>query len=105
MAERKFQKEEKGLDKLISKLPAELKNEIKNLWLDFEKGLTREGRFFKQADRIESFLQAMEYWQKYKIGPQGPWWVQARELIDDPVLIEFIKEMEKKFHRKTKPRV
>ena len=101
----KYKKELKGLEKLISKLPSDLRHEIKNLWLDYEKGLTKEGRFFRQTDRIENFLQAVEYWKKYKKPPQKPWWLWAREFFDDPLLLDFIHCMEKKFHSKIKPRI
>jgi len=101
----KYIREERALEKLISKLPPDLKKEIRNLWLDYEKGLTPEGRFFQQADRVENFLQAIEYWKKYKKPPQKPWWLWAREFFDDPILLEFIEEMDKKFHQKIKPRI
>ena len=101
----KYKKEEKGLEKLISGLPLDAKKEIKSLWLDYENGLSSEGRFFKQTDRVENFLQAMEYWKKYKKPPQKPIWIWAREFFDDPILLEFIKEMNEKFHKKQKPKI
>ena len=103
---KKYKKEKKALEKLISKLPFNLKREIKSLWLDYEKGLTPEGRFFSQTDRMESFLQALEYWKKYKNPPLGPWWLWAREFFDDPLLLEFIKVLDKKFlsRKKSKSR-
>jgi len=105
LAKEKYNREKKSLEKLILELPSNLKKEIKNLWLDYEKGLTSEGRFFHQTDRVENFLQAMEYWAKYKKPPQRPWWTWARERFDDPLLLEFIKEMDKKFHKHKKPRI
>jgi len=101
----KYKKEFQALEKLVAKLPSDLKNEIKTLWVDYEKGLTPEGRFFHQTDRIENFLQAVEYWKKYKKPPQKPWWLWAREFFDDPLLLEFIEDMSEKFHRQKKPRV
>jgi len=97
---RKSKMESQALNKLISKLPKNLKTEIKNLWLDFEKGLTKEGRFVKQVDKTENILQGLEHWKKYgKI--QHKLWVRwAKEILDDPVLIEFIETLEKKFHSK-----
>jgi putative hydrolase of HD superfamily len=100
IALKKHKKEDKALEKLISKLPSRLKKEIKNLWLDYEKGLTPEGRFFRQADRMENFLQALEYWKKYKNPPLGPWWLWAREFFDDPLLLKFMEALDKKFHQK-----
>ncbi len=104
MVVEKHKKEKKGLDALIKDLPSRLKNEVKILWLDYEKGLSKEGRFFKQTDRVESFLQSAEYWKLNKNIPQRPWWVQAKELYDDPVLLEFIDKIDKKFHKKYKPK-
>lgn len=101
---KKFTKEKKALQKIVSKLPSELGKEVKNLWLDYEKGLSREGRFFRQTDRLESFLQAIEYWKKYKKMPQGSWWIQARELFDDPILLFFVDAIDNEFHKDEKPK-
>ena len=96
----KYRKENKALKKLILKLPPSVKKEIKNLWDDYEKGLTREGRFVRQVDRVENLLQALEYWEKRKKFKISLWWIQIEELVDDPVLLEFMKTLEKKFHPK-----
>jgi putative hydrolase of HD superfamily len=100
LREKKYKKEKAALEKITKDLPGELKSEIMHLWLDYEKGLTKEGRFFKQADRLENFLQAMEYHKKYKNPPQGPWWEWAREFFDDADSLNFIEKMAKKFHHK-----
>jgi len=102
LAKQKYKKEKDGLEKLIKNLPPKLKNEVKSLWMDYENGSSREGRFFKQMDRIESFLQAMEYWEKDERLPQKPWWDQARELFDDPILLNFIEKMSKRFYKNRK---
>jgi len=96
----KYKKETETLEKLILKLPPGLKKEIRSLWTDYEKGLTREGRFVRQVDRVENLLQALEYWKKNKQFAIEPWWVQIEELVDDPILLEFLKSLEKKFHSK-----
>lgn len=103
ISKKKHEKEKKALNKLLKDLPETLQREMRTLWLDYEKGLTPESRFFKQMDRLENFLQALEYWKKYKKPPQGPWWEWAREYFDDPSALEFIEEMEKEFHKKVKP--
>ncbi|MBI1866651.1 MAG: HD domain-containing protein [Candidatus Staskawiczbacteria bacterium] len=104
LSEKKYKKEKEGLEKLIKDLSPKLKNEVMNLWMDYENGSSKEGRFFKQTDRIESFLQSMEYWEKNKKLPQGSWWEWAREFFDDPVLLDFIEKMDKKFYKKNKPK-
>ena len=97
LQEKKFKKEKNALERIIKNLPRELSHEIMHLWLDYEKGLTKEGRFFKQVDRLENLLQAMEYRKKYRKPPKGPWWEWAKEYFDDPVSLEFVDEVEKKF--------
>lgn len=104
LAEKKFKKENEGLEKLIKDLPPKLKQEIKGLWLDYENGSSPEGRFFKHADRMETFLQASEYSRSYKNLPLKPFWVQARELHDDPILLDFIEQIEKEFHKEENPK-
>ncbi len=93
----KYKMEEKGFDRLISKLPRDLKNEMKNLWLDFEKGLSKEGRFVKQIDKAENLLQGLEYWKKGEKIQYKLWMRWAKEIFDDPVLLEFVRTIEKKF--------
>ncbi|MDP2930193.1 MAG: HD domain-containing protein [bacterium] len=95
----KYKRENKSLQKLIVNLPPRLRDEIRSLWSDYERGLTREGRFVRQIDRLENLLQALEYWQKDKKFPINPWWVQIKELVDYPELLEFTAALEKKFMR------
>ena len=90
----KYRMELKGLNKLILKLPDNLKNEIKCLWLDYEKGLSPEGRFVKQADKTINFFQGIEYWKKYGKIQHKLWFRWIKEIIDDPDLLELIKTLE-----------
>lgn len=93
----KHKRELRALEKLISKLPPDLKNELKELWLDFEEGRSKEGRFVHQVDKAENFLQGMEYWKQHK-GIQKDLWVRwAKETFSAPVLIEFEKVLENRF--------
>lgn len=95
----KYEKEDAALKKIIAKLPRATRDEINNLWEDYENGITKEGRFVKQLDRIENLLQALEYWKKEKSFAIKPWWIQIEELVDDPVLIKFMETLEEKFHK------
>lgn len=94
--------EARAIRKLIAKLPRDLKKEINSLWLDYEKGITSEGRFVKQADKIINLLQGLEYWKKYGKIKHYLWIRRIKEVIDDPVLIEFAKVLENKFCQKDK---
>lgn len=89
--------ENKAIDKLIRKLPIDLKKEIKYLWLDYENGYSREGRFVKQADKTINLLQGLVYWKKYGRIQHNLWVRRAKEVLDDPVLVEFMQALEKKF--------
>lgn len=98
----KHKKEWQSLITLTSRLSPEIREEIINLWLDYEEGLTKEGRFVRQVDKVENLLQALEYWEKDKKFPIKPWWIEIKETIDDPLLIEFIDALDRKFHQKKK---
>jgi putative hydrolase of HD superfamily len=96
----KYKRENQALEKLIFQLPSSLKKEIQELWMDYEKGLSPEGRFVRQLDRAENLLQALEYWKKDGRFAIGPWWIQIEELVDNPVLLEFLQALESRFHQK-----
>lgn len=95
----KHEKEKAGLEKLIAYLPERTQKEIMSLWLEYENGTTREGRFIRQVDRVENLLQALEYWKKDKSFPIEPWWIQLKELVDDPNLLNFIKTLDHHFQK------
>ena len=61
----------------------------------FEKGLSKEGRFVRQIDRIENVLEAFECWKRNKKFPFHLWWRYAEQTITEPALIEFLTEIEK----------
>jgi len=54
----KHEKEKKAFEKLTSVLGDK---ELYNLWLEFEKGKTKEAQLVRQLDKLEMHLQAMEY--------------------------------------------
>ena len=93
----KYKLERDALCKLISKLPEETKEEINDLWRDFSGGLSREARFVRQADKMINLLQGIMYWKKYGKIQHKLWMRWIKEITDDPVLLELIPEIEKKF--------
>ena len=96
----KYKKENQALEKLILKLPSSLKKEVRDLWSNYENGLTKEGRFVRQVDRVENLLQALEYRKEGERFSIEPWWIQIEELVDIPILVKFIKILDKKFSKK-----
>jgi putative hydrolase of HD superfamily len=91
----KFKKEYNALKRLISKLPKKLRKEIINIWLDYHQNRSSEARFVSQLDVVENLLEAFEQWKKNKKFPMRPWWEHIEEAIDDPILLKFLKEIEK----------
>ena len=87
--------EEDGIQKLIADLPKDMKEEIESLWHEYEKRVTPESRFVKQADKITNLLQGMEYWKQGGVDIEYKLWIRrAKETIDDPLLTEFLIEIE-----------
>ena len=98
----KFQKEKKSLQKLINNLEPRLKKEIMNYWLEYERLSSREGRFVKQGDKIETLLQALEYWGVKPDSPVIGWWEEVEDLVDSPALLNFLGKIEKYFYKNRK---
>lgn len=105
-AEQKRTKERKALEHLARLLPKALAGEVKSLWNEYDRYLTREGRFVHQVHMLENHLQSLEYWQKDKSFPIESWWHEVKELISDPTLVKFSQELDVKFHgyKKSRPR-
>jgi putative hydrolase of HD superfamily len=99
-AKTKFEIEKNSLLRLIKNLNPPIKDEIFSLWLDFEKGISREGKFVKSIDKIETLIQAIEYFGTGKTTPVMGWWEEIEEMVEDPLCIKFLKAIEKKFYRK-----
>jgi len=93
---KKYKREFRSLKKLVSGLPQDLKEEIINLWREFENGLSEEGRFVKQIDKAENYLQGMEYWKRYGKIRQKLWARWAKEIFDDSVIVKFFRALDDK---------
>jgi 5'-deoxynucleotidase YfbR-like HD superfamily hydrolase len=100
MSKIKFENEKKSLLKLIDQLDESIKHEILFRWLDYEKGISAEGRFTRQVDWIENLIQSLEYLGPKKSG-KG-WWEIAEEKIFDHLLLEFLKVIQIRYYRKRK---
>jgi len=96
----KFNKEKESLLKLIFSLKSDLKEEIFFSWFDCKKRLSSEGKFTKQVDRIETLLQAIEYFGPTEVTGGTSWWEGTEEIVEDPLLLEFLKVIQKKFYDK-----
>ncbi|MDD5145628.1 MAG: HD domain-containing protein [Candidatus Pacebacteria bacterium] len=100
----KFQNEKNSLLKLTSFLNPSLGNEIFLLWFDYEKRISREGKFTKQIDRIETLIQSIEYFGSKKITGGTSWWEGTEEIVEDPMLLDFLHIIQNKFYGKNFPK-
>jgi len=97
-SEQQRNQERKAFEELMRALPKNLVAELKGLWEEYDQRLTREGRFVHQIHMLENHLHSLEYWQKDNSFPIESWWHEVKELMSDPILIEFAKELDVKFH-------
>jgi 5'-deoxynucleotidase YfbR-like HD superfamily hydrolase len=58
--EEKKQSEEKAMIKIKEFLPTKLGEEINNLWLEYEEAKTKEARYIKALDKIETSMHIVE---------------------------------------------
>lgn len=96
----KFNKEKKGLLKLIKGLDPKQKNEIYSHWYDYENRISKEARFVKQLDRIETLLQSIEYFGGDNSTGGTSWWEGTEEIVEDPLLIDFLAVIQRRLYRR-----
>jgi putative hydrolase of HD superfamily len=94
----KFKIEKKGLLKLIKNLPVKQRNEIFSSWFDFERCISKEGRFVNYLNRIETLVQSVEYFGTENVKEMTGWWEWVEEIVDDPFLLKFLDLIQKKFY-------
>lgn len=92
---KKYTEQYKVFRKLFQNLPQKIKEEATNLQKDYTKRLTPESKFVAQIDLLEDLLEALEQHKKNKNFPTRPWWEHADEVVDDPILLKFLKEIER----------
>ncbi|MBI2123647.1 MAG: HD domain-containing protein [Candidatus Wildermuthbacteria bacterium] len=100
-----WQKKEeyKALKRLIANLPSSLKAELTALWDECKEGSSREGRFVQQLDMLENFFQAIEYWKKDKSFSIESWWQQMKELLNEPLLVQFLGQVDEYLYKPELP--
>jgi putative hydrolase of HD superfamily len=98
-SEKEFEEEKILLLKLINFLNPELKKEIFSFWLDYKKGLTKEGKIFLQIDKMESMLEALENLDPKDYIYVTPWWEEAEELAVEPKIILLYKIIQNRFYK------
>lgn len=69
--------------------------DLYNVWLEYEKGESKEARFVKQLDKIEMHLQAMEYELSQK-RDMSEFFSRIDKEVTEPGLKAILKEILKK---------
>lgn len=95
---KRFETEKNCFLKLVNPLKPELKREIFASWIDYEKRVSPEGKFCKQVDQIAGMIEALESLGIKRQKWVTPWWEEAEEAIDDPLLQKFLKIIQKNFY-------
>ncbi|MBD3208067.1 MAG: HD domain-containing protein [Candidatus Nealsonbacteria bacterium] len=97
-AKKKFETEKESLQQLLQYLEPETRGEIFSSWMDYERGITPEGRFAKQGDKVETLIQAIEYFGTGEDTPVIGWWEETEEVVEDKVFVDLLKSIQKKFY-------
>lgn len=70
----KNNKEKKGIIKILSRLPEDLREEYYNLYLEYERQETEEAKLVKAMDKIQPMLQNIcskgKSWEKHNISAE-----------------------------------
>lgn len=94
-----YTEENKVLRKLTLKLEPSLKKEIIQLWGEYRKRNTPEGHFLAQLNVLAVLLEALQCREKKKNFSVYAIWEWVFEVCDDPLIIELIEEIKKKFYK------
>ncbi len=87
----KYKKEKKTFQELCSIID---NKEFYRLWMEFERGKSKEAKFVRQTEKLEMRLQAMEYRFKHK-KDFNEFILSSDEAIKDKRLMELAKEIVK----------
>lgn len=78
--------EEAAMTDLLADLPPEPAAELRSLWTEYQAQTSPEARFVKQADRLETYLQAQEYLAADPSRPMASFAAEVTEMVTNPDL-------------------
>jgi putative hydrolase of HD superfamily len=107
LKEDKIKNEKKAINKIRKKLPTKIGKEIYNLWNEFENAETKEARFSKALDRLETMSHYLSFSLDGKNKEEN--WnpdLQAtycdKALSEFPKLLPFLRELKQRLKKKYK---
>lgn len=92
----KYKNELQAINKIKKSLPGILGKEIHNLWLEYEKGKTKEAKFVKALDKLETLTQTIELGHKEYTYPEYIPNYADKEVSNCPELLEMYKVLKNK---------
>ena len=96
--EKNFEQKREKLKKFLSSLPEEFAMEIADLWEEFEQGISKEAKFARQLDKLETLMQSIHYERDGESIKSYPFWREVKEAVDDPLLLKFMEEIDKYYY-------
>ena len=95
----KKEKERKGVEKILSNLPKELKDEFYSLYLEYENQNTEESRLVKAMDKIQPVLQNIvskgKSWKKHDITAEDVDNYKIKYIKDNKLFYKIYKNLMK----------
>jgi putative hydrolase of HD superfamily len=92
--EEKQRKENEALKKILALLPKELEEKYTEIWKELAESETPESKMFRQVDRLEVLMQAMEYEKEgYDKEKFAAFW-GAKRSVKDSDLVEIVRLLE-----------
>lgn len=92
----KHKNELQAINKIKKSLPGILGKEIHNLWLEYEKGKTKEAKFVKALDKLETLTQTIELGHKEYTYPEYIPNYADKAVTNYPELTQFLKILKNK---------
>lgn len=80
----KREAEAEAITSILANLPADLNVELAELWQELQERETAEGRFVKDADRLETYLQSREYAAVDPSTPVESFALEVTEMLEHP---------------------
>lgn len=98
------EREIKAAKKLFTKLPKDLEKEFTNLFLDYEDGLSEEGKLARAFDKIQPILQNIivngKNWKKQKISFEDVNNLKRKFMIHDKKILNIYNQLMKEVKEK-----
>jgi len=99
-AKKQLEIEKNSLLKLVKHLNSEVQREIVSSWFDYEQKISQEGKFAKQADRIDTLLESIEEIGTDEQIAGKSWWEGTEEIVEDSLLWDYLKVIQNKFYQR-----